>query len=219
MSQQINLLEGSLVERQSRLRLSHVLFLGVVSMALVAIASFLAYDEQRALQAKDETLVPQLKAAQGRVQELAKVVAQRTPDPALAAEFEILSREVQRREGALRVLDGERQQAGVFADAMRGLARQTLEGVWLTSFSLGGESLEIQGRLVDSSLLPNYIKRLNGEGSFRGRRFDTLSLREVLPEARTAEEAGSAPKPRLPRYVEFALRAGVADSSGVKAQQ
>lgn len=65
-----------------------------------------------------------------------------------------------------------------FADYLRGLARQTVNGLWLTGFSVaqGGDGMEIRGRMLVAERLPDYIRRLNSEKVFQGRQFMSLQV-------------------------------------------
>lgn len=77
-----------------------------------------------------------------------------------------------------------------FSPYLAALARQTMNGVWLTGVEIGGKSgaLVLKGRVVDSELVPAYIARLNNEEPFSGRTITELRL---------------SAKPA--RYVEFSL--------------
>ena len=104
---------------------------------------------------------------------------------------------------------------------LRGFARQTAEGVWLTGFVLAGSEVEIRGRLSDAALLPHYIQRLNGEPIFKGRRFAALDMSEgslqpagaaatpaTAPAAPAAAPGASAAPQSAPggrRFTEFVL--------------
>ena len=83
--------------------------------------------------------------------------------------------------------------------------------------------LKLRGRLLDATLLPAYIERLNGDAAFQGRRFSALEMKGVVPvvEARGGQvpvnaNAPQAASPGRP-YTEFTLRSGAA-SVGERAQ-
>ena len=61
------------------------------------------------------------------------------------------------------------------------LSRQSQGNVWITGFSIAGESgaIELQGRMADPAALPGYLQRLNQEGAFKGRQFARLQLMPV----------------------------------------
>jgi hypothetical protein len=97
------------------------------------------------------------------------------------------------------------------------LARQANGRVWITGFTISedGSALELDGRMLDASALPDYLRRLNAEPRFRGRPFAQLNLR--------ATEAGSTAAPGVqqvsgtaaPATTDFALRSSAA-ASGVQ---
>jgi hypothetical protein len=83
---------------------------------------------------------------------------------------------------------------GGFSPYLTALARQTMQGVWLTGMEIGSGSgdLVLKGRVLESELVPLYIQRLNREPLFQGR-----AVRELRLAAKN--EAGK-------RYVEFSLQ-------------
>ena len=89
-----------------------------------------------------------------------------------------------------------------FADYLRGLARQTVPGLWLTGFAVGpaGSNMEIRGRMTVPDALPAYLTRLGGERPFHGRQFATLSVeRGVVTDAQGRAQG--------PGFSEFVLAA------------
>lgn len=83
------------------------------------------------------------------------------------------------------------------SDYLLAFARQAQPSVWLTGFSLTGvdRAIEIRGRMIDASVLPDYLRRLNAEPRFKGRSFAQL-------EIRSTPAPGEAATP----YPEFVLR-------------
>lgn len=81
-------------------------------------------------------------------------------------------------------------------DYLVALARQASGQVWITGFSVSddGLAIDLEGRMTDSSVLADYLRKLNAEPRFKGRPFAQLSLRG-------SDQNGAA----LP-YTEFALR-------------
>ena len=128
----------------------------------------------------------------------------------------VLDAEIQRLEASLKtardsmnVLEGGAlgNREG-FARYMQAFARQTLDGLWLTGFSIGGSGdVAIEGRVLRPELVPAYIQRLNSEPALKGREFSGFELRRpVAVAASTAAPAETAPvKPEAPRFLEFAL--------------
>ena len=220
MSQQINLFHPSLLPEKEWItgRNLALVVTGLLVFFLVAAGAThyrLASSTERARAA--EQSVSQLKA---KLQEASQQLAAAKVPVDKDAELSRLQRAVTEREQVLALLEqGSPKEGQGFADYFRGLARQSLPGLWLTGFSLGagGKGLEIRGRMTDQSLLPEYIRRLNREPVFVGREFAALDVR--LPDAPDVPQAGAA-KPSEPaarpsqNYVNFVLKPLRSSSAG-----
>lgn len=90
------------------------------------------------------------------------------------------------------------------SDYLLAFARQAQPSVWLTGFSLSGadRALEIRGRMVDASALPEYLRRLNAEPRFKGRSFAQLEIRSTPGPGESASP-----------YPEFVLRSLVSPAA------
>lgn len=205
MAQQINLYDAALERRRDWLALNYVAGVAALLLVIVAVLGFAARQEMAQLHAANEASAGQLKTLREQVAAQGQALAGRKPDARLeqevaakrmllAARGEVL--------GTLRRSMGDETRS--FADYLRGFARQTVAGLWLTGISLDATSgaLEISGRTVDPALLPEYIRRLDREPAFEGQSFAALKL-----GAGKAEQAGAAPAaPALrPPYHEFVL--------------
>lgn len=217
MSQQINLLLPALRPRRNWLALPVVLGLALAGVAAVgAVAAWERYQvhtlSQHQLQADTE-----IRALQQQIQAFGQTLASRKPNAALVAEIDRLNEFLQQREAALRLVEAGQLPAGAagHSSLMRGFARQALDGVWLTGFSFAGDEAEIHGRLTDPSLLPQYIRRLNGEPVFQGRRFATLDMKEGGAGG-TGAAPGAAPAAAAPRYTDFTLHSKFGGAGEVK---
>lgn len=92
-----------------------------------------------------------------------------------------------------------------YAAYFEALAKQSHGSLWLTGFvvSPDGQSIELKGRMLDASALPDYLTRLNAEPVFKGRQFAQLQLNSMAVEG---AEAG-------PKVTEFVLRTASAQDS------
>ncbi|MDD2702273.1 MAG: fimbrial assembly protein [Sideroxydans sp.] len=93
-----------------------------------------------------------------------------------------------------------------YSEYLRAFARQTVKGLWLTGFHIGGDGaqMSLQGAVVNPKLLPEYIQRMNHEPVMRGKTFAALQMK--LPDAQNNSPA--------PRYVEFSLKSVAAEEVG-----
>lgn len=84
-----------------------------------------------------------------------------------------------------------------YSEYLRAFARQVVPGLWLSGFDIEGDGAQIslQGGVLNPSLVPAYIQRLNREKTMHGKSFAALQMR--LP-SKGGKHAG--------RYVKFTLR-------------
>jgi hypothetical protein len=106
-----------------------------------------------------------------------------------------------------------------FSAYLTALARQKIQGVWLTGIEISDKSndLVIRGKALNSDLVPAYVRALSRESAFAGRSLSALQVtakEETVPVA-PAPGAAAAPQlvPQLLRYVEFTLNIPVGESS------
>ena len=94
-----------------------------------------------------------------------------------------------------------------FAEYLRAFSRQSLNGLWLTGFTItGAGELEIRGRVLTPDLVPSYIQRLNKEEVLAGRSFARLEMNRPKIEAPAAGKDKDARQPPLAaRFLEFSL--------------
>ena len=231
MSQQINLYEARLRPRHE---LPVARNLGICTAALLVLMTALslwAHFDAKRKSAVAAVSQQQLADGQEKLAELTRTMSERRVSPALAAELENAKAMLVTREEVMAVLDsGSLGNISGFSAMMAGFARLSQSDLWLTGFlvTVGGEEIEIRGRMLDPSKLPAYVQRLSSEPAFQGRRFAALEMRGIDPEdqnnQRGAAVASESPSdggqqsgvPRLPHFVEFALRsenAGGADNA------
>lgn len=203
MSQQINLYDPRLRRRSDPLSLTNVV-LGAIAM-LVCIIGLGAVTRISAARSESEarTLEPQAKGLQEQLTTLARLASTRKPDPRLEQALASAQGQLAARNEMLALLQkGLGPQATAFSEYLRGFARQTPPGLWLTGFSVGGDGsgMKIEGRTTDPALIPAYIRRLNGEKAFQGRAFASLQLGVPAPPPGSPAQATAAPP-----YHEFTL--------------
>ena len=178
MTQNINLLSSDF--RKPRVVPSFatlVKCLGVVLLALFAVQFFLQY-QVSGLTAQLRSVQDLIKDQRAQAEKLTGLAAGRKPDPQLEAEIAKLQNELRRAQEAMAALKGgsfgDRQG---FAGYLRAFSRQSLDGLWLTGFTItGAGELEIRGRALRPDLVPAYIQRLNSEDVLIGRSFARFEM-------------------------------------------
>lgn len=116
-----------------------------------------------------------------------QMVAPDKGDP--TATFDVLSERLQRAMRERQTLEQVIAKPGPgFSATFVALARQHLQGLWLTSIERGAgiESLQVKGRAIDPALVPKFVRKLAGESVLQGASFQLLKI--YLPDE---EESGS----------------------------
>lgn len=226
MAQQINLFNPVFLKQKKYF--SAITMLQALGLLLAGILAFYGYTmrETRALTVLAADTGRQLKAQSEQVIRLTQEFSPLGQSKMLADEITRNTARLNQREELLNVLrTGGLGNADGFARYLSAFARQTVPGVWLTGFSIGGDEsvLLVNGRVVHPELVPAYIRALNREDVMRGRRVAELRLtarEEHAVAGTTAPGAGPTESTTAPnRYVEFNLTAvrGSAAAAGADA--
>lgn len=207
MSQQINLFNP--VFRQQKKYFSSttlVQALGVICLAcaLLAIDAFLRLRSlQTQAAAADAVLLrKEEQLAQYRVQFPARI-----KDGALAAQIVQAQGELTMLQNASLVLSGGALgDSNGFSRYFAALARQRVDGLWLTNVTIadGGARIGVEGNVFQASQVPRYIARLGTEPAMQGKSFETLEIAQ--PVAAAAGAGAASPVPASTPYLHFSLQ-------------
>lgn len=216
MSQQINLFNPALRKPRDWLMATPLLAAAAVVLVLILAGAHWAKvrGDQREREAVQQEA--QLKAAQNALTALAKRASERKPDPRLAADVANAQAQLRIRQEIVTYLEnGSIGTTTGFAEYLRGFARQVPKGLWLTGFTIGagGSDMEIRGRMLNAAMLPEYIRRLNGEKAFQGRSFAALTIKRPEQEKKAP---GKGPAAAAPDFVEFVLTPSASASAPAK---
>ena len=211
MSQQINLFDPALRRKRELLTAAHLAVTALVLAVAMGGWGAMARSKLGALETQAQVLAPQSKGLQDQLLAAGKQLAEAKPDPRLATDLATAREVLALRDDVVAALKkGVGTEAVNFAEYLRGLARQSVSGLWLTGVTIGdgGAALEIRGRMTDPASLPDYIQRLNGEKSFRGLAFAALKVTQPVAQAPAGgQAAGTATTTAANRspYHEFTL--------------
>lgn len=181
MNQQINLYQP-MFRRQQVVFSAHTTLVLALGFLVLLAAWWWLLDRQV------DSLATELARQQALEQQLAERVtqinregAQRQPDPVLIDEVERLRQRVQELE-ASRQLVRQRipTQPVAVSERLAALGRKHPPGLWLTGIVIadnGGE-ISLQGRVLNSPLLPEFLDRLGDEPVFSGQSFRQLRLEQ-----------------------------------------
>ena len=179
MSQQINLYNPALLPKPDVFTGRTILVtLSSLTMALLAAYGITAYLAARAV-ALEQLTSGRLAQLQLDITQLSQQVSGRKPSAQLTAELADLDTSLSGRNEVMAVLNsGAPGDTRGVSEYFRAFARQSVEGLWLTGFTLAGagNDISIEGRTLRADLVPIYIQRLSKEDALRGHRFATLSV-------------------------------------------
>ena len=229
---QINLWHARYLKKLELLTLTNVATSSLAASILVAIASAWAASAATSGQSEATAANARYKALKEQFESATKAAGARKPNAKLESEIAAAELLLQRRDDVAKLLEGGAiGNTTGFAEYLRGLARQIPDGIWLTGFSIeaGGQEMEIRGRMLNASALPDYIRRLGGEPAFRGRSFAALTLErpgegasvkggQGVPALAAASATQNATA-TSPRYLDFLLTPRLADAKGDKADK
>ncbi len=209
MSQQINLLNPALVKK--RLLLSATTAAGSVAVTLATLIAFQFYSQQQIsrLEAELKSAQTELKTKQSQVEKLAADSAARNKNDGLDAEIARLETELKTgRENMAALKGGAIGNQQGFAEYMRAFSRQSINGLWLTGFTIAGAGdISLRGRVTHPDLVSSYILRLNQEKVLQGRALAALEIHTPKGESKDQK--------KTPRFLEFSLT--TAEPAGVVA--
>lgn len=224
MSQYINLLGPAFRRPRLLLTLNRAALLA--GLAAVVMLGVNWYGQQKVEGLRTELVSAQglLKAQSTYTDRLKGEGGAQKGNTGLGAEVQRLEMELKSARDAMAVLEGGAlgNRKG-FADYLQAFSRQSLDGLWLTGFTVGGAGeVAIQGRVVSADLLPAYIQKMNNEPALKGRAFSALEMKRPAPALSPAVPAKEGEKPVVdaPRFLEFNLTTGEpgdgADARGEK---
>jgi hypothetical protein len=190
--------------------------LGLLAVALVALAGYAAFQSNRA-----EGLVAQVeKQEAGRLALLQRSATESDEASRQAVETEIagLARQVEARERALRAIGQSGTPANGFAARLDALARPALDGLWLKRivFDPARGGLALRGATTDPTLVPEYLAELRGDAALAGASFADFRLRRARDEDDGAAAVFTIAAPGLAAVLDSDPFADADDPKGVR---
>ena len=75
-----------------------------------------------------------------------------------------------------------------FSRHLRALARQNVDGIWLTHIILSGhgDKTRLEGRAIRAELIPLYVQELTAETAFSAQRFHRFQIESPTEDGETA---------------------------------
>ncbi|HEY0842016.1 PilN domain-containing protein [Methylotenera sp.] len=223
MSQQINLINLALIKQKQFLTLnSMAAMLGVITVAMLAYYSYVK-SEVSTLSLQRQQAANELIKTQNELKAITALHTPRDKDTALEKQIAALEESEKVQQQILNTLNqSSNTPANSYAALMRAFAKQNIEGLWLTGFSIDSQTdtLNIQGRALRGDLVPQYINGLSNEPALKGKLFSGLNI--SVPKTANTPAPTIAIKPEIaaektntknntltitnePNYIEFLL--------------
>jgi hypothetical protein len=179
MSQDVNLLNPALAPKVELFQGRTVLagLAGLLALCVLA-SSAVGWDARRIAQ-REQQQAAQLAQLNGDVTRLGQEVAARKPSAQLREELAGLDALLAARNDVMAIIrSGALGDTRGVSDYFRAFARQSVDGLWLTGFSVqnAGADLVVQGRTLDAELVPAYLTGLRRESALRGHGFAHISV-------------------------------------------
>lgn len=212
MSQQINLFNPIFLKQKKYF--SAVTMMQGLGLILAGAVSMYIYMQVHvsSLVASAESTTTQLKSTQAQLAKVSAAYPPRQKSKSIEDELLALQTELKYQKQALDSLQkGGFGNTSGYSEYLRAFARQGVDGLWLTGFTIAGAGNEIQlrGRALQPELVPAYINRLKQEPSMKGKAFSALEMGLPKIDAASRNANGNSGAQRAPtqsQYIEFALQ-------------
>lgn len=140
--------------------------------------------------------------------------APRSNSPELASQVADAEAQLASLKRITDVIDrGELGNANGYSEYFKALARQHVDGLWLTGLAITGAGCDIgvRGKATDPALLPGFLSRLTREKIMQGKAFGSMQISEpgTVQSATVVPAPKDAPKESKPAaagFVEFSLQ-------------
>lgn len=181
MRQDVNLHQPMFRKQRTLFSARVTMRIGVIFLVALGLVYGIALTRTQLLAAEVGRLEQQRQAAQRRLEEAStQLTGGSAESEQLGAEVARLTEEFNRKSATMQVLSrGGLGTSEGFASHFAGLARQRLNGLWLTRVEVagGGEHLSLEGETLAEELIPRYLRLLSREERFSGVEFQQAELR------------------------------------------
>jgi hypothetical protein len=177
--QQVNLFQDELKIQKlkySALLLVQLSLFLLIILSVVAGINYVRVQQHQASLAENKQ---QHKSAMEELQKIQTELSLRQKDANLAKIIIQKTDELANKQKVLNILSrDEFGNTKGFIEHVSGLARQRIDGLWLTQIRIadGGTGVTLKGTTSKPSLLPKYLQRLSSEKAFSGIEFHSLLM-------------------------------------------
>ena len=186
VAQQINLYRGNEAERATHAGARLLLFAGLGALAAVLTLGLVMEFYLAGVSTDRAEVAKNLRQREIALAGFKETLASRVVDPHLESELAALRETRARLNANLAAITQHTGSASNgFAAFFAGLARNTLDGLWLSNVgvSAGGSEMLLKGQTTEPALVPRLLQTLAGEGVFAGRTFRKVTFERQKREA------------------------------------
>jgi len=178
-TQQVNLYQDEL--KKVKLNYSALMLtqLSIILLIAFSAAAGFRYFQLQQHQASLVEKQQKQKVAMAELQKIQSELSLRKKDATLAKRIINKTKELSNKQKVVGILSrDEFGNTKGFIEHVSGLARQRIEGLWLTQIRIagGGTNVSLQGTTSKAKLLPKYLQRLSAEKAFAGTEFQSLVM-------------------------------------------
>jgi hypothetical protein len=192
MLQSVNLYLPEFRQKRHWLDAVRMLQLVVATVLVLVLASGWDYWQLSQARAGLAVREQQRQAALAATAALRAEYGDQSADLSLQETIERFEQDLRAKETLLQFLQGsDLGNAEGFSEYLADLSRFHLQGLSLQSIQLadGGRSVVLGGQVLQTELVPLYLQNLNKGGSFSGKNFETLNIRDETTGAGVAAAA------------------------------
>ena len=179
MNQNINLFPAEL-RPQGRILAAMTMLKAVGALLVLLSVIYLFADSGlRDIEREIEIVARQEAAAVDQLQNLGSLITAITGEKSWAEQLDEVSQVLREREAVLTLIQGTALgDTDGFSRHLRALARQDIDGIWLTYITLSalGDKTRLEGRAIRAELIPLYVQDLTAEPPFARQRFHQFQI-------------------------------------------
>lgn len=195
MSRNINLYDPALRIRRDVLAFEPAASIVAATLAVIIVGAFAVRWSASNIEPLAAASTKERDDQQNATQLLAAKLAANKPDAKLQARVMDAQRTLLQRRAALATLNGNTpDREGGFSTRLSALARQSVDGLWLTGMVLRQNDVQLKGRAMQPALIPVYVQRLDKEPSLQGHAFKALDVVRPVDKNDKGDKADKADK-------------------------
>ena len=183
MIQQINLYQSEFLPQRNVFAASFMVRVSAIVFIAMTIMYGYAWQRVSITERELEIVARQEAAATERLQNLKPLITAVTGERSWSEQLDDALQSMQERQAVLSLVQGAtHSETQGFSHHLRALARQDIEGLWLTRIVLSalGDKTRLEGRTLSAELVPLYVQDLTSDPPFAAQRFNRFSIDSPL---------------------------------------